>query len=103
MFVGELSLGKGRTVGVAGLKEVKLNKKKYNCTALSIVCAVAVASFTVLPVNPCQVGPLSPQHRASLGWRDGLQLWRVAANTLNKQPQTIDKGWLSSLAGWAWG
>jgi hypothetical protein len=35
-------------------------------------------------------GSLSPQHGASLGceWRDGLQLWRIAANTLNKQPQT---------------
>jgi hypothetical protein len=28
---------------------------------------------------------------------EGLQLWRVAMNTLNKQPQTNDKGWSSSL------
>jgi hypothetical protein len=32
-----------------------------------------------------------------LRWRNGLQLWRVAANTLNKQPWTNDKGWPSSL------
>jgi hypothetical protein len=34
------------------------------------------------------VGPLSPQHGAcsGCGWKDGLQLWRVAANILNKQP-----------------
>jgi hypothetical protein len=31
------------------------------------------------------------------GWMDGLQLWRVAANTLNKQPQTNDKGRSSML------
>jgi hypothetical protein len=25
--------------------------------------------------------------------RDGLQLWRLAANILNKQPRSNDKGW----------
>jgi hypothetical protein len=28
---------------------------------------------------------------------DGLQLWRVAENILNKQSRTADKGWSSSL------
>jgi hypothetical protein len=28
---------------------------------------------------------------------DGLQIWRVAANILNKQSQTVDKGWSSNL------
>jgi hypothetical protein len=28
---------------------------------------------------------------------DGLQIWRVAANILNKQTRTADKGWASSL------
>jgi hypothetical protein len=28
---------------------------------------------------------------------NGLQLWRVAANILNKQSRTADKGWSSSL------
>jgi hypothetical protein len=27
----------------------------------------------------------------------GLQIWRVAANTLNKQSRTADSGWSSSL------
>jgi len=27
----------------------------------------------------------------------GLQIWRVAVNTLNKQLQTAEKGWSSSL------
>jgi hypothetical protein len=31
------------------------------------------------------------------GWRNGLQLWRVAANIVNKQPRTNDMGWSSSL------
>jgi hypothetical protein len=29
---------------------------------------------------------------------DGLQVWRVAANILNKQSRTADKGW-SSMCG----
>jgi hypothetical protein len=28
---------------------------------------------------------------------EGLQVWRVAANILNKQFRTADKGWSSSL------
>jgi hypothetical protein len=42
---------------------------------------------------------LSPWHGASsgCGWKEGLQLQWVAANILNKQSQTADKGWASSL------
>jgi hypothetical protein len=44
-------------------------------------------------------GPLTPQHGVSsgCGWRNGLQLWRVAANALNKQPRANNKGWFSGL------
>jgi hypothetical protein len=28
---------------------------------------------------------------------EGLQIWRVAANILNKQSRTADKGWSPSL------
>jgi hypothetical protein len=28
---------------------------------------------------------------------DGLQIWRVAANILNKKSQTADRVWFSSL------
>jgi hypothetical protein len=28
---------------------------------------------------------------------NGLQIWRVAANILNNQSRTADKGWASSL------
>jgi hypothetical protein len=39
-------------------------------------------------------GSPSPRHGASsgCGWRNGLQIWRVAANILNKQSRTADKG-----------
>jgi hypothetical protein len=42
---------------------------------------------------------LGIRHGASsaCGWRNDLQLWRVAANILNKQPRTKDKGWSSRL------
>jgi hypothetical protein len=46
-------------------------------------------------------GSLSPQYGASsgCGWRNGLQLWRLAANIANKQSKTNDKKWSSSLGG----
>jgi hypothetical protein len=47
----------------------------------------------------CWMGSLSPRHGASsgCGWRKVLRLRRVAANVLNKQSRTADKGWSSSL------
>jgi hypothetical protein len=45
------------------------------------------------------LGPFSPRHCASscCGWREGFQIWRLAANVSNKQSQTADKGRPSSL------
>jgi hypothetical protein len=41
---------------------------------------------------------MSPQHGASgCRWRNGFQLWRVAANILNKQPRTNKNRWYSNL------
>jgi hypothetical protein len=42
---------------------------------------------------------LSPWHGMNSGcrWRDGLQIWKVAANILNKQLWRAEKGWSSSL------
>jgi hypothetical protein len=31
---------------------------------------------------------------------DGLQIWKVAANMLNKQSRTADSGWSSVGVGW---
>jgi hypothetical protein len=42
----------------------------------------------------CHRGMARPQV-ANVG--DGLQIWRVAANMLNKQSRTAEKGWSSSL------
>ena len=48
-------------------------------------------------------GSLSPRHGASLRLRmeERPELWRVAANILNKQSRTADKGWYSRLGCWA--
>jgi hypothetical protein len=37
---------------------------------------------------------LSPRHGASSGceWRNGVQIWRVAVNTLNKQSRQPTRG-----------
>jgi hypothetical protein len=43
---------------------------------------------------PCHHDMAHPQFADG---EDGLQLWRVAANKLNKQPQTATKGCTSSL------
>jgi hypothetical protein len=44
---------------------------------------------------------LSPQHGVSsgCGWKNDLQLWRLAENIMNKQPRIYNKGWSSSLLG----
>jgi hypothetical protein len=41
-------------------------------------------------------------HLLVLDGEDSLQIWRVAANVVNKQLWTVDKGWPSSL-GVGWG
>jgi len=35
------------------------------------------------------------------GGGEGLRIWRLVANVLNKQSQTSDKGRSSGLGGWA--
>jgi hypothetical protein len=48
---------------------------------------------------PSYVGPChhSMAHPLVAHTEDGLQIWMVAANILNKQSQTASKGWSSSL------
>jgi hypothetical protein len=43
---------------------------------------------------PCHHGIARPQVADG---EDTLQAWRIAANILNKQLRTADKGWSSSL------
>jgi hypothetical protein len=49
--------------------------------------------------DPCHHGMSCPQVADGA---DGLQILRVAANILNRQLQTVDRGWFSSL-GVGWG
>jgi hypothetical protein len=52
------------------------------------VCAIGV---------PCHHGNVHPQVEDG---GDGVQIWRVAVNILNKQLQTAYLGWSSSLGVW---
>jgi hypothetical protein len=72
------------------------------CIEKKITGAVGRALANIHPgmrTHTVLSGSLSLRHGASsgCGWWNGLQLWRVAANTLNKQSRTANKGWSSSL------
>jgi hypothetical protein len=54
----------------------------------------SVTFVTICVWVPCHHGMVHPQV-ADGG--DGLQIWKVAVNILNKQSRTADKGWSSSL------
>jgi hypothetical protein len=43
---------------------------------------------------PCHHSMVRPQ---VVDGGDGLQIWRLAANILNKQSRTAERGWSSSL------
>jgi hypothetical protein len=47
--------------------------------------------------SPCHNSMARPR---VVDGRDGFQLWKLAANILNKQPWINDKGWSSSLGVW---
>jgi hypothetical protein len=51
-------------------------------------------SFSHVRWVPCHHGMA---RRQVADGRDALQLWKVAANILNKQSRTADKGWYSTL------
>jgi hypothetical protein len=59
---------------------------------------------TLIPPPPSRLAPVKWVHchhgmaRPRVADRgDGLQIWRVAANILNKQSGTADMGWPSGL------
>jgi hypothetical protein len=74
-------------------KQADLEKNWQECTA----CYLAILRDT--SSSSPVYGSLPPRHGASsgCGWRNDLQLWRVAASILNKQSRTADKGWYSCL------
>jgi hypothetical protein len=53
-----------------------------------------VSKETMLGRVPCHHDMVHPQ---VVDEGDSLQIWRVAANILNEQSWTADKGWSSSL------
>jgi hypothetical protein len=48
----------------------------------------------IMELEPCHHGMAHPQ---VVDGGNGLQIWRVAGNILNKHSRTADKGWSSSL------
>jgi hypothetical protein len=58
----------------------------------------------IIKVSSFHVKWVSCHHGMSLPWvvdgGDGFQIWRIAANLLNKQSRRADKGWSSSLEVW---
>jgi hypothetical protein len=59
-------------------------------TKFELVCIKNVHIESI----PCHHGMARPQVADG---KDALQVWKVAANILNKQSRTADKGWSSSL------
>jgi hypothetical protein len=66
-----------------------LSASRLDHALLSRIIFVYVCDAPMLGGFPCHHSMARP--RAADG-RDGLQLWRLAANILNKQPRTNDKG-----------
>jgi hypothetical protein len=75
--------------------EVDFLSQKKTFFIVTIVNSSKLKCFwSILGGSPCHHSMAGP--RVADG-RDDLQLWRLAANILNKQPRTNDKGWSSSL------
>jgi hypothetical protein len=69
-------------------------------TEVHLVCAGHAVPVREVRVNcvPCHHGTARPQ---VAGGGDGLQIWRLAANMLNKKSRMANTGWSSSLwDGW---
>jgi hypothetical protein len=62
---------------------------------MMMMMMITTTTTTTSPyyLGPCHHGVARPRI-ADTG--DGLQIWRVTANILNKQSHTADKGWSSS-------
>jgi hypothetical protein len=83
--------------GATLLDKAKLKGRISKCKGFLIT---AIFWNEGLPYIALINGSLLPWHGAFSGcrWRNGLQIWRVAVNILNKQLQTADNWWSS-----AWG
>jgi hypothetical protein len=67
---------------------------KLNFPRSVVIRNITIQDLGLLVWFPCHHGMARPQV-ADGG--DSLQFWRVAANILNKQSWTVEKGWSSGL------
>jgi hypothetical protein len=70
--------------------------RRRRLSGLLLLLLLLLLLFTDVKWVLCHHGMARPQF-ADGG--DSLQIWRVAANILNKQSRTADRGWSSSLGG----
>jgi hypothetical protein len=80
--------------------DFELNKKleQYIYIILLIMKLICVVKVIVhVKLVPCDHG-MARSQVADVG--DGLHIWRVAANILNKQSRAADKVWSFNLGIW---
>jgi hypothetical protein len=88
-------------------RNLKVRKSECVCSVKSFINAWVWSGPDVISLNygnNAINGFLSLRHGASsgCGWTNGLQMWSVAANILNKQTRTADKVWSFSLGVGGW-
>jgi len=79
---------------------VSYNRKLYGLTSADKLSGKGTSGYKHQYANfPVIRGSLPPRHGASSCWvrRNILQVRRLAANILNKQSRTADKGWSCRL------
>jgi hypothetical protein len=79
-----------------------ITKNRINLCQLTVVLMAAINNIILKNILNVviHVKWIHCHHGMVRPWvadRDGHQIWRVAANILNKQPRTADSGWSSSL------
>jgi hypothetical protein len=86
-------------------KKKKKKKKKYDfCFPPRFRLKPAVVSWLPFEWSPYKFWVCHWPFSYRVADGDGLQTWKVAANILNKQSRTADKGWTSNFRGcWARG
>jgi hypothetical protein len=65
-----------------------------------LYCTAALESKLFLRLT-VKIGKRKIARRQVADGGDGLQIWRVAANVLNKQSRTADTGVVLQLGDWA--
>jgi len=63
------------------------------------IMKVSVIQYVHNIYSGCHYGMARPRAADRV---DGLQMWRVAENALDKESRTADKGWSSTLGVWRW-